>query len=146
MAIVTTDLGVNENLSIIKTDPNKNHPIPPYFVMGRLGTSKHRIEGVNVPHIFSTLSGKGAWFFWFLAMYRGYETNLCDLRKCHMTTTEKGRVTRAYAELSKQKLVIRVTKGTYLINPKIILPDFSRFEAIWDKWVNTCTKEGVPFE
>jgi len=99
-------------------------------------------------NFFSTLSGKSSWFFWYLAEFREYETNLCDLRKLHMnmTTTEKGRVTRAYAELRKEKLVIRVTKGTYLINPKIILPDFSRFDAIWDKWVATCTKQGVPFE
>jgi hypothetical protein len=146
MARVTTDLGPNESLNVTRIDPKKNHPIPPYFAMGRFGTSRHRIKGVDVPHIFSTLSGKSSWFFWYLAGFREYETNLCDLRKLHMTATERGRVTRAYAELRKEKLVIRVTKGTYLINPKIILPDFPRFDAIWDKWVATCTKQSVPFE
>lgn len=143
MATITADLSDNERLSINRVDPQKNLPIPPYFNMGRAGTSRHSIKGMDATLILSTLKGKSSWFFWFLATHRDYETNLCKLGKLMMSPTEKARIPRAYNELADKMLVVRCSKGVYLINPKIILPDFATFERTWNKWVTTCNDRGM---
>ena len=144
MTRVITDLDDDQSLSIVRTDPKKNQVIPPFSAIGRDGMSRHGIEGINSAQILSTLSGRSSWFFWKLVDSRKYETNLCDLRKVPMSTTEKGRVPRAYTELSKKYLVVRFSKGIYLINPKVILPEFSAYESTWEKWVDACNKRGLP--
>jgi len=144
MALVSANLSDDQQLQIRTVDPKKNQPIPPYFNMGRPGTSRHNIDGFDVYNIFSTLTGNSSRFFWVLAGIRDYETNLCRTSKQHMTPTEKRRIPRAYAELSQKQLVVRVSRETYLINPKVILPAFASFEKIWDKWKAACLKEGLP--
>jgi hypothetical protein len=144
---VSASLGKDQRLSIEDVDPAKNKPIPLFFGLGRSGKSKHKIEGVDAALKLSKLSGRSSWFFWTLVGLRDHESNLSDIRlhrfKGHLTETEMGRIPRAYAELRDAGLVVRYSKGIYLINPKVVLPWFSNFEAIWDKWIATRKKHGL---
>ena len=140
----TTDLKNDEEIIITKRNNSKNLPIPPYMTLGRSGVSRHQITGLDAISVIRSLSRNSAWFFWLLVTYRDIETNLCRVdRELDLNNKEKGRVPRAYKELSSKSLVVRQRRGIYRINPKAVLPIFKCFEKIWNVWLDECQKKGV---
>lgn len=140
----TTDLRNDEEIVISKRNNSKNLPIPPYMTLGRSGVSRHNIKGLDAVSVIKSLSKNSAWFFWLLVTYRDFETNLCRTdRDLHLNNKEKGRVPRAYKELSSKSLVVRQRRGIYRINPKAVLPNFKCFEKIWNAWMDECQEKGV---
>lgn len=114
---------------------SKSAPVPPFLMFGREGKSAHNIKGINLAGLAKTLSPSASWFFWTLVELRDLETNTVrpeDLRS--LSATESRRIPRAYKELSGLDLVQRVSKQTYLINPKAVIPKTLNYERIWEKW------------
>lgn len=129
-------------LGSVRTD--KNYPIPPYGMLGRPGKSKHKIEGIDAPSLFKQLSGSAHWFFWTLVEARNHETNLVKPKHIDLLSKkERGRITRAYKELEKMRLVVRTARQTYLINPKVMLPSLKYYERTWVEWEAACSKKGL---
>lgn len=118
----------------INVNKERNSKIPPYRNFGRAGISKGKIEGINASLIFADLSSAATWLFWNLENGRDHQTNISNFQTSNLTQAEKLKLSRGYKELKEKKLVIRVRNQHYLINPKIILPEFKRYEMIQAEW------------
>ncbi len=108
--------------------------IPPYANFGREGTSSGKVTGINSALIFADLSKSAAWLFWNLVAVRDYHTNICEFLTSNLTQAEKLKLNRAYKELKEKDLVKRVRNQHYIINPKVILPEFERYTTIQAEW------------
>ena len=103
----------------------------------------HKIKGVNVAPVFGSLSANSSWFFWLLVEHRDYETNLCRALYLNLSKTEKMRIPRAYKELSSKSLIVRQSKETYRVNPKVLITKFECFDKTWLAWLDECRRQGV---
>ena len=143
MAIVTADLPEDQAL-VITNRPVL--PIPPYFCAGRRGMlKKHKIEGFDLMLVLANLSAIASNMFWTLCRARDVSTNTARLKSSTLTKYEQAKITKAYKELERVKLLVRYKKEHYLINPKAVLPYFEDFPNVWDFWVETRTRKHLTY-
>ncbi|MHA3055821.1 hypothetical protein E0H77_06630 [Acinetobacter sp. ANC 4633] len=120
----------------------RQHHVPPYFAIGRSTFMNYRledgsqkvVEGFNMTSILRDLSANATWLFWTLVMERDLNTNIAQFTPIGIS--EKNKVKKGYKELEEAKLIIRVKRQTYLINPKAILPKFQDFAQVYAHWTD----------
>lgn len=137
MPLINTNFDISHSSNeqvMIDVIPKREYKLPPYSSFGRPGFSKDKIEGFNVALTLANLSSAATWLFWNLEHRRDFRTNICKLETSSLTQAEKQKLNRGYKELQEKKLVIRLYKQHYLINPKVILPDLKAYQSIQDDW------------
>ncbi|MDZ7685263.1 MAG: hypothetical protein U5O39_09905 [Gammaproteobacteria bacterium] len=122
---------------------NDKAPVPLFHALGRPGTSKHGLEAMDVCKVLAELSGKSARIFWLFVGLRDIETNVIRTDRGRLPPRDEKRISRAYKELEEAKLVVRLYRGRYLINPRAVLPKFEGYETVWSNWVQACRDRGV---
>ena len=88
---------------------------------------------------FAKLSKTAGWFFWTLVKERTKLTNMSVFRA--KDNIEAQKVTVAYQELHDRKLVKRVKRQHYIINPNAILPLFKEYQTVCGVWNELTYKE-----
>ena len=83
--------------------------------------------------ILKDLSKGGTYYFWLFVEKRVPATN--EVAFIPADNAEAKRLSKAYKELHSLKLIKRVKRGEYLINPSAHLPTTSEYAnvlAVWD--------------
>ena len=128
------ELPVGDALILERVRKEKKEIVPSYSCIG--GNMKFQTKVKNYPDLFGELSrlSKGAhWLLWSLIKLLNTTNN-----EAHLVLRgpkNKAKVARAYKELKEKDMVRRVSRGVYLINPKIMLPNTGCFDktlAIWN--------------
>lgn len=107
--------------------------VPSFSCIG--GNMNYETRVKSYPDLFGAFSklSKGAhWFLWTLVKKRSSTNNMA--RYTPQGSGEHAKVSRAYKELKEKNIVFRTERSTYLINPKVILPDNGCFDEAWSKW------------
>lgn len=119
-------------------------PTPPYALLGRRGKSSYQIYGFDTAAVLAKLGGNSSRMFWRFVSTRELETNLIKVgRDIHFTQTDRNRMGRVYKDLEKRRLLVRVQRDVYLINPKAMLPAMGFFERTWEHWLEVCQKRNI---
>ena len=111
---------------------------PPFSSIGRKGMSSTKDSGFDVHELFLNLSPTATWVFWYIDARRDYKNNLSFIISSSLTAAEKLKLNRAYKELEDKEVLIRIKRETYLINPKVMLPE--NYEATAEKWKDAQNK------
>lgn len=139
---ITTEIKKNERISISALA--EYEPVPPFCCMGINDTYPTAIPGY--PKLFEVLRDlpqHGYWLFWTLAINRSLNNNIALYTP--KNKTEETRVTRGYKVLKALKLVVRLKRGKYLINPKVLFPQKGNYQKVLDPWM-TLTKKSASTE
>lgn len=156
--LLETEKGDLIQISRIK---DKKHRTAPYFCIGRKGTTnffdplmQHKVytEGLDVTSIFIKLNPITLSLFWKLAALRDPRTNTVNLLHQDLNPTDKNRLKKHSAELFEHQLICRIKRGYILINPKAIIPEYSFYESVENRWnqlaleKNQAKKDSQPTE
>lgn len=132
MAIVSVDLESGQEL-VIKSQ-SKLKVTAPFVGIGVPGNNFNKVKGMNVAGLLKNMSPAGTWFFWELFEKINSKTNCSVHSTSDADSAGIKRVTRGYKELSSLGLVLRVDRGTYMINPSAVIPEFGRYLELKSKW------------
>ena len=116
-----------------KSTPKLNEPS--FTLLGAVNLKNpKKVQGLDMAEILKNLSKAETELFWTLEQGRDRNTNLSVHQSRGLNKTEKNRLSAAYQGLKKKHLVKRVYPGTYLINPKAMLPANGTYIDIWNSW------------
>lgn len=133
MASINIDLENNQEISIRSVTRIK--VTAPFLGVGVAGNKYNKVRGMDVANIMQNVTGSGNWFFWELFKGINPKTNCAVISTSDADAAGIKKVTRGYKELSGLGLVLRVGRGNYMVNPKVLVPEFGKYEelqAIWD--------------
>ena len=107
---------------------------PMFCMVGRETNNRKQLSGIPLLDLMLEFNRDQQRFFKMLLDCRDVETNYCDIRGNEITPTDKVKISRAYTALKELDLVKRVSVGTYMINPKALIPPTSYEESqrLWD--------------
>ena len=143
MGITTVSFNIKRNEEVVLRVSSKKHSkLPPYLALGRVGMSRSGETGVDTVELFKSLSSGATWMFWSLMESISPDTNICMLVSGDLSPSERLKLNRSYKELYEKEVIVRLKKNTYMINPKVILPKFGRYEIISKKWNEVIAEKG----
>lgn len=126
-------LGVDDEFYIgRKSKPINKKPI--FYMVGRASMNAKQLSGISLLDLMLEFNKDQQRFFKLLLDCRNVETNCCDIRTRDISPTEVVKISRAYTALKELDLVKRVSKGTYMINPKALIPPmtYEQVQVVWD--------------
>lgn len=136
------DVGVNEVLEITRRTTKVNNPTPPWNMIGN-GMSNRTGSSVDFIDICAELNQAELKLLKFLRdMYndniRNKEENsnlVVPSKDANYSPYLAKALEKNYKHLAYMEVVIRVKRGTYLLNPNLFIPT-SNYRAINTTWEN----------
>ncbi len=133
---------VNTNEILIQTDlqaedlliSKKRKNYEPVTVCGRFNdiNLSSWMKSMDMIDLIVDMSKPTQRFFRLLKCNRDGDTNICNIRNENIITQVES---KAYVELNKKGVAIRLRKKVYMINPKLIYPypdGRERAESLWN--------------
>lgn len=107
---------------------------PPFWkIGGNMSYNRSKFPSFgNLTEVMKEISKGAHWLLWSLLERRDDKTNICVLTP--KNSAETARVARAYKELHKAKLVKRIRRSHYIINPAAFQPRTENYEEVFLKW------------
>lgn len=122
-----------DQILTVETKKRNKFIVPSYHCIGGNMEFKTRVKGFDdLYSIFQELSKPATWFWWELLKNRNRDSNTSVFTAENNIIAKK--VTKAYKELHRYDLIKRVANKLYMINPKAYLPEFSKYEEVYNKW------------
>ncbi len=129
------ELKSNEEL-VIRTRARGTKPM--FLMIGNPVKVKDKLPGFPLLETILKFNKEEQWFFNLLLEHLNIETNECDISSVELTGYAVPKVSKAYGPLKEMKLVYRVRKNVYLINPTAIIPPltYEDVQKRWDEVIN----------
>lgn len=125
-------LGVDDEFYIgRKSKPKSKKPM--FSMVGELAINHRQLSGIPLLDLMLDFNKDQQRFFKMLLNSRNVENNYCDIRGNEITPTDKVKISKAYNALKELDLVKRVGVGTYMINPKALIPP-TNYESAQREW------------
>ena len=129
---VLAEVNDGDILTISKIGRNK-WSIPSYDCIA--GNMEYQTRVPCYPNLYTVIQDmhkRTAWLWWEFVKTRNRYTN--EVNYTAKSRVDKGRLTVAYKDLFQLKLVRRISRKNYLINPSAYLPEHGQFQTVKDKW------------
>lgn len=134
MPMVSVDLSYGQEIKI-----RKNAKTNYFMAVGKMVNDK----GFNFVDVMSKLNPVAYRVFWEMVKVRDVDTNMVILDSSQHTSSQNSIISKGYKVLKEKELVIKVGKGSYLLNPHAILPTFEKVEEVNKEWSRACAKSEV---
>ena len=139
-SISLEDLKYNEVINITKT---KRLNLPPFTMIGKGTTMNGKITSIDLLDEVRTMDSNERLCFYAIkdAMRYDYTANRTIFQVRPMgwdtyTNSQKSKFSKGYKTLKDKRIVARVSKGVYMINPIAMIPNNTFFleeKRIWDE-------------
>lgn len=134
MPMVSVDLSYGQEIKI-----RKNGKINYFIAVGKMVNDK----GFNFVDVMSKLNPVAYRVFWEMVKVRDMDTNMVEIDSSQHTSSQNSIISKGYKVLREKELVLKVGKGSYLLNPHAILPNFEKVELVNREWSRACAKSEV---
>lgn len=129
--IIQTEVPIGYNAEIIIKKEYKT--TPPFMQIGRRGRMQG-IEGLPTIQILMSLTKATQVVFLEMENFIDIDTNIIKYSPTPLTQVNRNRVSKAYREMYAKQILKRVTKKTYLINPKMFIPAKGNYSEVQKQW------------
>lgn len=127
---------VKEGRELVITEKASHKTKHKFYAVGMHMKVDDKLESIAT--IMKELESNAYWLLWSLVEVRDYNTNVAVLNMAGLDAALKQRGVRGYKELRDKKLVLKVKRSHYMINPDFIKPDFNVYnecKLVWDKLI-----------
>lgn len=104
--------------------------INPFIAVGKMVKDK----GFNFAEVMCKLSPVAHKVFWEMVQLRDENTNKVHIDSKLNTNSQNSIISKGYKVLVEHELLLKIGKGTYMINPYAVLPTMSLCKEVNLEW------------
>ena len=138
MTVSTASLTFNSATEEVEQSIRKKHiaKYTPFLALGKDGYSQYNNgrESMNAFQLTVRLSPSALWTIGLMEPLLDPSTNISVIRGKSLTKTESRKLIVGYKELHAKRIVTRVKREYYMINPFYIVPIPAHRDAIVASW------------
>jgi hypothetical protein len=128
------EIELRDGKELVITEKASHKSKHKFYAVGMEMMVDNKLE--SVAGVMKDLDSNAYWLLWSLIEIRNYSTNISVFSMANFDAALKARGVRGYKELRDKKLVVKVKRSHYMINPDFIKPDFNVYndcKMVWEK-------------